>query len=251
MYKVVIVEDEDIIRKGILLAVDWNKYGFKVVSEASNGKEGLDVILEVKPHLVVTDIKMPIMDGLTMVAEAREKHSFETVILSSYGEFDYTKKAINLQVYDFLLKPLDEDELENILKKLSKTLDAEKTEENFFDLKSYKDEIKNKNSYIYKIIEIIENNYSQKLSIENIADEFGVSNSYLSRKFKAATEHTFLEFLNKYRIQQALILMKNDELKIYEIADITGFTDYKHFCSVFKKYLEYSPTNYLKDREEY
>ncbi|MFV0502422.1 MAG: response regulator [Lachnospirales bacterium] len=248
MHKAIIVEDEDIIRKGMLLAIDWNKFGFNVVSEASNGKEGLEIILKEKPDLVVTDIKMPVMDGLTMIAKAQKGHTFKAIILSSYGEFDYTKKAINLQVYDFLMKPLDETELEEILIKLQNSLNKDKKYHSFFDIEYYKLKVNNKNSYTYKVIEIIEKNYNQKLSIEQISDEFGVSNSYLSRKFKKATEHTFLEFLNKYRIEQALELMKNHELKIYEIADKTGFTDYKHFCSVFKKYLEHSPTNYIKDR---
>lgn len=251
MYKVIIVEDEDIIRQGILLSVDWNKYGFEVIGEARNGRDGLNKILDLKPDLVITDIKMPVMSGLDMIEEAISQHNFKTIILSSYGEFDYTKRAISLQVYDFILKPLDEEEIEALLLKLKDVFDSESVPKEFFDLNYYKDMVNNKSSYVYRLIELIEESYSEKLSIEQIADDFGVSNSYLSRKFKQATKHTFLDFLNKHRVQQALGLIEKNELKIYEVAEVTGFTDYKHFSSVFKKYLEVSPKKYVKRNEGY
>ena len=100
--------------------------------------------------------------------------------------------------------------------------------------------------YVSQTISRIRTGYAEKLSIESISDELGVSASYLSRKFKEITGQTFLDFLNRYRVQQAIILLGTGKYRINEISDATGFSDYKHFCSVFKKYTLKSPTKFIK-----
>ena len=92
----------------------------------------------------------------------------------------------------------------------------------------------------------IKEHFAEKISIEGISEELGVSASYLSRKFKEVTEQTFLDFLNKYRVQQAVAMLNTRQYRISEISEATGFTDYKHFCSVFKKYTLKSPTKFIK-----
>ena len=86
--------------------------------------------------------------------------------------------------------------------------------------------------------------------MEAISEELGVSASYLSRKFKEVTGQTFLDFLNKYRVQQAIVLLNTQKYRISEISEATGFTDYKHFCSVFKKYTLKSPTKFVKGAQK-
>ena len=88
--------------------------------------------------------------------------------------------------------------------------------------------------------------YAEKISIEGFADEFGVSASYLSRKFKEATGQKYLDFLNKYRVQQAVGLLETGKYKVYEVSDMTGFSDYKYFSTVFKKYSGSSPSDFVK-----
>ena len=84
------------------------------------------------------------------------------------------------------------------------------------------------------------------MNIKDIAEELDISASYLSRKFKDATGETFLDILNKYRIQKSIKLLQKQEYKIYEISEKVGFTDYKHFCNVFKKYLHTAPGDFAK-----
>ena len=86
----------------------------------------------------------------------------------------------------------------------------------------------------------------QKISIESISRLLGISPSYLSRKLKDATNQSFLDLLNKYRVQKAVELLNQEEYRVYEISDLTGFSDYKHFCVVFKKYTGATPTEFLK-----
>jgi two-component system response regulator YesN len=102
------------------------------------------------------------------------------------------------------------------------------------------------NQYVSRAITAIQEDFARKLSIESISDDLGVSASYLSRKFKEVTGQTFLDFLNKYRVQQAIVMLGTRQYRISEISEATGFTDYKHFCSVFKKYTSKSPTKFIK-----
>ncbi len=121
MFEVLVVEDEDLIRKGLVYTFNWLAYDCVVIGEACNGKEALDMIHKYKPDIVITDIKMPLVDGLEMIASF-EKRSFEAVIISGYAEFEYAKKAIKYDVSDFLLKPIDHAELGKVIEKLTEKI---------------------------------------------------------------------------------------------------------------------------------
>ncbi|WP_096187558.1 response regulator transcription factor [Evansella halocellulosilytica] len=115
--RVVIVDDETLIRQGIKHYFNWEKEGFKIVGEASNGQEALDVIASVDPHILITDIVMPIMDGEELTKIVKEKHpDIEIIILSSFGEFDYVRSTFQSGAADYILKP--KLEAEGLLKTL-------------------------------------------------------------------------------------------------------------------------------------
>jgi two-component system response regulator YesN len=256
MLKIVIVEDEDIIRKGLAYTIDWVSMGYVIAGEAANGEEGLAQIRELHPDVVIADIKMPKMDGITMLQEALKETRFKSLILTSYAEFEFARRAISLGVTDYILKPVDEDKLVETMKLLhSEIMKGKETELAFenkdssLDLEHYIELAQFQNQYVMGAIEEIRKNYGEKISIEAVAEDMGISASYLSRKFKDITGHTFLDFLNKYRVQQAVKLLNSGQYKIYEISDMTGFSDYKHFCSVFKKYTLKSPTGFTKLRD--
>ena len=121
MFEVLIVEDEDLIRKGLAYTFNWIDYDCVVVAEACNGKEGLKFIKEKRPDIVLTDIKMPFLDGLEMLGSF-EKRDFETIIITGYAEFEYAKEAIKYNVSEFLLKPIDHKELGKAIEKLTKKI---------------------------------------------------------------------------------------------------------------------------------
>ena len=261
MYKLIVVEDEDIIRKGLVHTIDWISMGFSVVAEAENGQEGLMLILKHKPDLVISDIRMPYMNGLDMLALAKKEFNFQSIILTSYSEFEYAKKAISIGVSDYILKPIDEDELYKLIEDIKKKIDEVKLYEDIKKVTINKDDIDiinlkiyaespDINTYVKYSLEKIKEDYSGKLSIEYISEELGVSSSYLSRKFKEEIGWTFLEILNKYRVQKAIeiILKDKEKYRVYEIADKVGFADYKHFCSVFKKYTNLTPKDFIKSK---
>lgn len=255
MYKVLIVEDEDIIRKGLIFMVDWLKVNCVVAGEAADGQEGLAKIKEIQPDIVITDVKMPFKDGLQMLEESIDSFGYEAIIVSGYSEFEYAKKAITLNVTEYLLKPIDFDHLYQTIKKLTDKIESNNKIREY--MKSWNpgqtDPIidqqmlhSSKNKYVSKMLEYIRSSYSQKISINNLSKEYGLSNTYLNAKFKKETNYTFNDFLNRYRVLQAVELLKQDKLKVYEIAETVGFQDYKYFIQVFKKYIGCSPGKFIR-----
>lgn len=258
MIKVLIVEDESLIRKGLVHTIDWTEMDCAIAGEAADGEEGLAKITELRPELVITDIKMPVLSGVDMLQSAGEIYDFEKIILTGYGEFEYAKKAIKLKVIDYLLKPIDEDKLKEAILK-AKLLIEEKNIYNqlrcavkdfkklkLVDMECYLKTGENKCKHTEAAIKYIRENYNKKISIETLADSLGVSSSYLSRKFKEETSRTFHDFLNRYRVQQSIELLAGGAYRVYEISYMVGFNDYKHYCSVFKKYINSSPLEFTK-----
>lgn len=252
MIRVVIVEDEDIIRRGMVCTVDWLAMDAMVVGDAADGEAGLALLLQEKPDVVITDIRMPRLDGIKMAEQAKQQGLDTAVIfLTGYEDFDYARKALQLRAVDYLLKPVDEEELQRALARVTTVRQAAAVPEERkkqqalvdWDLWLRADTL---NPYVRRTIEHMQAHYQERISIETLADSFGVSSSYLSRKFKEATSQTFGELLTKYRLQKAMQMLSEGTCRIYEAAEATGFGDYKNFCLVFKKYIHVSPKAFMK-----
>lgn len=118
MYKVLIADDEKWIRKGISTTIDWQKYGVDIILEAKDGEEALELAKEHKPELIITDIKMPNLDGLEFITEFRKYNEHtKIIIISGYSEFEFAKRAIKLGASDYLMKPIEETVLDEIISK--------------------------------------------------------------------------------------------------------------------------------------
>ena len=127
MYKLLLVEDDVIIREGIRENISWRKLGFDFIGEYEDGNQAIEVIDKFKPDVILTDICMPFLNGLELANYVSEKlPKTKVIIITGYDKFDYAQKAIKLNVYDFILKPITPDELINILKKIKLDLDKEK-----------------------------------------------------------------------------------------------------------------------------
>lgn len=253
MLKVLIVEDEEIIRCGLVDTIDWAGMDCRVIGVAATGLEGFEAIRSLRPDLVLADICMPGMSGIDMIERAaQEGFSFRSILLTSYAEFEYARRALEMRVSSYLLKPIDEGQLRTAIMRVhdeqgnarasglnlpQAILSAEKAMQGIED------------PYVMIAIEQIHRNYAQRISIEGIAEEQFVSASYLSRRFKAATGYTFLELLNIRRVREAIRLLTSSTLSMAEISEQTGFGDYKHFCAVFKRYVEMSPREYVRSRQ--
>jgi two-component system response regulator YesN len=119
MYKVLIVDDEPIIREGMKKIINWNIYGYKVIGDAENGLDAYNKILTLNPDLCIIDIKMPEMDGLELISKIKEcEINTKIIILTGYPEFEYAQKAIDLGVESYILKPVDPNILIEKIKKV-------------------------------------------------------------------------------------------------------------------------------------
>jgi two-component system response regulator YesN len=126
MYKIVIIDDEKMIREGLVNTMPWKEMGIKVVGSANNGQTALEIIREKKPHIVLTDIRMPKMDGLQLIRTLREEMPMlKIVILSGYDDFSYAQQAIKYDVVDYLVKPVEAEVLQELMEKLKMDLDRE------------------------------------------------------------------------------------------------------------------------------
>jgi two-component system response regulator YesN len=126
MYKLILVDDEEEVRKGIVKKIDWGQYGFEIIGEAENGIEALEIAEKVVPDVVVTDIKMPFMDGLTLSKKLREKFpTTKIIILTGFDEFEYAQKAINLDIVEYILKPISSKEMIDMLVRVKAKIDEE------------------------------------------------------------------------------------------------------------------------------
>lgn len=259
MYKVLIVEDEDIIRKGLSFLINWEKVGCVVAGEAADGEEGLAMIKRLHPDIVICDIRMPVLGGLDMLTASIKQYGYQAILLTGYGEFAYAQKAISLGVREYLLKPVDFDKLNTCIQKIVEEFEEKKKvkEQLITAIQGIEKESllcskwlapgSTKNRLVESVLSYIRENYAQKLSLSEIAEQNNITPSYLIAKFKAATGYTVNDFLNRYRIMQALERMQrpNNRMHIYEIADEVGFSDYKYFIKVFKKYIGHSPNRFL------
>lgn len=241
MLKVLIVEDEEMIRKGIVLTVDWAALDCVVVGEATNGVQGLEAARRLEPSLIITDLKMPQMDGIEMLTALRaEGCTAYVIILTAYDNFAYAQSALRLGAVDYLLKPFHDGDLENAVTRIQQRRRpaAEAT-----PIGAARKGDKSK--YVLEAMDYISKHYNEPdISVGNVAQSLNISEGYLSHTFKKETDYTLLNYLTRYRIHKAMELLKDCRVKVYEVAEQVGYRDIAYFSATFKKYAGISPSEY-------
>ena len=240
--RVLIVEDEELVRNELLLTTPWERFGCEPVGSAENGMQGEELINALKPDIVITDIRMPGQDGITMLENTMPPAA---LILSGYSDFHYARKAIRLGVMDYILKPVDDEELYGALEKVSKKLrDEAQNQPAFFTDFSRQPDCDKQDFYIKTAIQYIEERYASDISLGEVAGIIGITESYLSRLFKLKTGDSFLAYIRNYRLTVVLEELKDQTKRINEVARDAGFHDMSYFSSQYKKYVGMTPNQY-------
>ena len=353
MYKAIIVDDEDLFRENLIKKVNWSFHNILIAGEANDGKKASFLINEINPQIVICDIKMPVMDGISLLKQLPAGNGVKFIILSGHNDFEFTRQAIKYGAFDYILKPIDEDEISGVLMRAVESLDnnierntnnvmmnielRKKMLDNYesliihfvelkditsiyryiedfydnFEFERYPDAyytsytefvvlankicsmfkldsekiiksinnpadfhysqsqkqlaaakvkklfmkivdelVCSKNSegkkIISEVIEYIETNFSQKISLEIISKKYFINPSYFSQLFKSVTSENFSTYLITKRVEIAKKLLEMGSFKIYQVSEMVGYEDEKHFSQIFKKITGKSPSEYAK-----
>ncbi|MBS4207543.1 response regulator [Bacillus sp. FJAT-50079] len=231
MKQVLVVEDEKIIRQGLKVLLEDVLGGFRVV-EAKSGEEGLLYVRDELPNLIITDIRMGGMDGLTFISKVKQvSKQIPIIILSGYNDFEYARTALRHGISEYLLKPVNRTELSEVLSRIFGTTDIE---------------VENPTSsrQFQNILQYIQDHLSKEITLKQIAEHVDLHPQYIGQLFKSELNQSFTEYITEKRLERAKDLLKQTQLKVYEVAHLAGYKSPKHFMTVFKQEVGKTPVQY-------
>lgn len=238
--KLLIADDEDVIRNGISKYVKLHTDRFNKILLAENGQETIEQILKYRPDIVLLDVQMPVKTGLEVMKEIKLAGlSPVIIILSGHDEFKYAQQALRLGARDYVLKPVRSSDILKMLVEFADELSL--PEKNIEGCKET-----GLNPVVNQAKEYIEENYYSNITLQQVADKVSISAGYLSTLFNQELKCGFTDFLNEVRVNHACMYLKQNYFKTYEIAYKIGFNDEKYFSKVFKKIKGMSPSEYKK-----
>lgn len=258
--RVLIVDDEKLVREGLARSIDWPAMGFQVCGTCNNGLEGLDAVHTLSPDLCVSDIRMPKMTGLEMLQRLRaEGNTIDVIFLTAYSDFNYARDALRLLAADYLLKPFEDEEFEAAVAKVAKRRGWELPpagaevpssvppdlpgEQRAID-PALRDPV-TENLYCRRAMQYIKDHYGERtLSVCAVSEALGISDGYLTRQFRANTGITPAQYITIVRIRNAKSLLQMHTYKVYEIAGMCGYSDIAYFSTTFRKYVGRTPSDY-------
>jgi two-component system, response regulator YesN len=244
-FRVLVADDERLIANNIAKNIERVNPAFHVVGIAQDGAEALAQVERLLPHVVFSDIKMPVIDGLALFATLAETHpEIKKVIISGYDDFALVREALQNKAFDYLLKPVNREELRAVLEQLANQLNSEKGM-----LSPEKQESVEK--IVSAVQTYLKDHYAQPIDFSAIACQYGFSGSYLSRIFHEKTGVTPQKFLIQHRIACAKRLLADTKLSVQEVGAHVGYPDPFHFSKVFKQNVCLSPAQFRKSSADF
>ncbi|HUX14117.1 MAG TPA: response regulator [Spirochaetia bacterium] len=256
MYKFLVVDDEEIVRRGFRQKIPWEEAGFQFLEPCENGRDAIRTIERERPDVVMTDICMPLADGLEVASYVADNHpEIVVVVLSGYDDFEYARSALRSRVVEYLLKPITSRELLAVVRKLKEQFDSNEGDRRaseggpsrqtpdwgIYASRSPSFAL----SKVAEAQEYIEHNHANKLlSIEKACTDLFISQSYLSRLLRRHTGRTFVDLLTECRVSRAGELLRGTDLKTYAVAEAVGYSDPHYFSTIFKKATGVTPTEF-------
>lgn len=237
--RVLLVDDEIMIREGFKRLFDWEAHDCEVVGEAADGMEALLKIDSLQPDIAIMDINIPIMNGLKVIQMTRLKYpDIAFVIVSGYDDFSYCREALRLQITDYMLKPVNYEEFGTCIDHLKIAL---------FQRRSQRQENHQEERTIQSITRYLQEHLSEEINLSVLSEEFHLNPQYISQLFKSEIGVNFLAYLTNIRMERAKKLLLTTPLSIAEVSEQSGYGDYRVFTKVFKKTEGITPSQYRRD----
>lgn len=237
--RVLLVDDEIMIREGFKRLFDWEEHGCEVAGEAADGAEALVQIEKLHPDIVIMDINIPVMNGLKVIEISRATYpDMAFIIVSGYDDFSYCREALRLKITDYILKPVNYEEFGSCIDRLKITL---------YENSRADEEEKPKERVITGLTRYLQEHLADEISLNILADEFHLSAQYISQLFKNEIGVNFLAYLTSIRMEKAKQLLISTDLPISEISVRSGYGDYRVFTKTFKKTEGCTPSQYRSE----
>jgi len=248
MYKLLVVDDEPLVREGIVSLIPFDKLGIKKIFQAENGLIAWEIVNKEIPDVILCDINMPKLNGLEFANKVKKLYpKIKIAFITGYDYFDYAKEGIKIGVDDYVLKPISRKDVFSLVSKMIDKIKQDKYQQVIDNTILSTDHHEELFEYQNQINEYLNLNLqSYDLSLSLLADKLGLSEGYLSNLFKKIYKISFTDYVTDQRLEKAKILLLTSHLKNYEIAESVGISDPNYFSTIFKKKYGFSPSQYRK-----
>lgn len=240
MYRLVIADDEEIVRNGIRETIDWQALEITVTACVGDGEALYREAVATGADIALVDIRMPVLDGLSAIERIRkELPGCECIIFTAYEDFSYAKKALELGVMAYITKPvLKEEVIEKVQLAIRRLRKREKTPS---------PPVPDETAPISRIRRYVASHLSS-VSLQKTAEHMQMNPAYLSRYFKEKTGENFVDYCKAVKLEKARQLLRETNMKIYEIANTLGYTNAQHFSTIFREIEGLTPLEYRQGK---
>ena len=246
MYKLIIIDDDSFMHKHFVSGYNWENMGYKICASFTTAEECLAYLEKESADAIITDIKMPNMSGLELAQACLELYpQMPIILLSAFSSFEYAKQAIEYNVIDYLLKPIEDKELLRSLNKLTAYLEKAKFSEEFDMGDMSLTELSGENNIkLSQIKDYISENLSDNITVNDVANHAMINPKYFSFYFKKHTGFVFSTYLKNARMEKARDMLVNTDLKVSTIAHMVGYKITSPFFTYFSEKYGMTPTEY-------
>jgi YesN/AraC family two-component response regulator len=239
MYSIYIVDDEQPIIQHLLTAIPWLEHGFEVIGSNTDPLAAIPEIIDIKPDVVFTDLKMPDMTGLELCARLKELGvGAEFIMLSAFDAYDAVREFFSMGGIDYILKPLDHKNAAQVLEKASRKLvqNQHRTPSVQFSPSQSK--------AFDELIQYVTDNFLKKHTLKELGERFGLNQTYICDLFSKQYNSTLIIFVTDLRMKEAARLIAENQHTIKEVSVLCGYRDYHHFARTFKQYFGKPPSKF-------
>ena len=235
------IDDEQTSFEIVKATIDWASMGISL-EYAESAHQAMDMIKSDIPDIILTDIMMPGMDGFELIEWIKaNSYNCEIIILTAYGTFEYARKALDYGVTGYLLKPINETELKELINKAVYNLNQNSKQADHINAVNYSLPVR-------LACEYIEKNFQENINLNKISNYVSLSKNYFCNIFKKETGITIWDYLIRIRMEEAKRMLLETEQKTYEISERVGYDDPSYFGRLFKKYTGFTPMEFRESR---